>query len=116
MGRQFDQRRPARFLQAIAERRSTICDPARYFTQCSVRPKPALVVVRNEKFSCRAGAAGELIEYASENFPRSTLATIPSQQRITRAALPRQTQVTIAARPRQKIRAAPRMSPAALHP
>ena len=54
--RQFDQRRSARLLPAIAERRPPVRHPAADRAQPGLQQEPAPAVVRGEEFFGRAGA------------------------------------------------------------
>ena len=56
LGRQLDQRGPARFLHAAAERRPPVRHPAGHRAQPGLRQEPAPVVVRGEELPGRAGA------------------------------------------------------------
>ena len=53
--RQLDQRGPARFLRAAAERRPPVRDPAAHRAQPRLQQQPASAVVRDAQFPARAG-------------------------------------------------------------
>ena len=56
LGRQLDQRGPARFLHAAAERRPPVRHPAGDRAQPGLRQEPASAVVRDQELPGRAGA------------------------------------------------------------
>src|SRR6516225_6806650 len=71
MGRQLDQRRPARLLPPAPEWRSSVRDLAADAARCRFQQQSTPALVRDEEFSRRAGAGGggKLVKGAQHKIP-----------------------------------------------